>query len=285
MATRIKTAAAHIAEPCWIGIYGAIEVTKAAAGPSSTRGYVVGTFLQAMRSGMVGFCGAAKKRRQDAAFWQNAVLENVFDDQGKIVNVCVAHTFPEPDTEENAGSPWRRAHTVTCIGTAIDQDDLACWLERHLRREGRAGIWPIDPVEHLSKQTLGAVPTTTGNKTRTSDKLDQKYKAIVETLEDGVRPTGPHKNVPNTAEWLYRVQLKMRPDLFQNERSNSVRLRESNSVKKTNWPARKLKDIGLNRRTVDRALKKLAEENDHVKELLQEPGILPDLGDHPYPYP
>jgi uncharacterized protein YjiS (DUF1127 family) len=122
-------------------------------------------------------------------------------------------------------------------------------------------------------------------KSKTSEKLDQKYKAIIETIEDGVRPIGPHRNIPNTKEWLYRVQLKMRPDLFQRERSNSVRLLESISVKKINWPTRALKDIGLDRRTVDRALKKLAEENDHVKELLETPGILPDLGDHPYPHP
>jgi hypothetical protein len=93
------------------------------------------------------------------------------------------------------------------------------------------------------------------------------------------------KNVPNANEWLYRVQLKMRPDLFQKERSNSVRSLQSGGAKKTNWPTRALKDIGMDRRTVDRALKKLAEENDHVKELLETPGILPDLGDHPYPYP
>jgi hypothetical protein len=140
MAMANKTASVLVDEPRWIDICGAIEMTKAAAGPSSAKGYVIGTFLQAMRSGMVGFSGAGKKRRQDAAFWQNAGLEKVFDEQREIVNVCVTHTFPEPDTDENAGSAWRRAHAVTSIGTLIDRDDLADWLQRHLRHEGSTAL-------------------------------------------------------------------------------------------------------------------------------------------------
>jgi hypothetical protein len=277
--TANKTSPPLPAEPRWIGICSAIEMTKAAAGPSST-GYVIGTFLQAMRSGMVGFSGTGKKRRQDAAFWQNATLENVFDEQGKIVDVRVAHTYPEPDTDENAGSSWRRAHTITSIGTVIDGDDLADWLRRHLRH----GAMIAGSNEIQSSGVLVADSVTdprvnkVERKNKTAEKLDQKYRAIIENLEDGVRPTGPHRNIPNAKEWLYRVQLKMRPDLFQEERSNSVR--------KKHWPPRALKKgIGLDRRTVERALKKLVEENAHVRELLAKPGILPDLGDHPYPYP
>jgi hypothetical protein len=278
MATAIKTIPPLVGEPRWIGIRSAIEMTKAAAGPSSSTGYVIGTFLQAMRSGMVGFSGTGKERRQDGEFWQNAALENVFDEQGKLVDVLVAHTSPEPDTDENAGSLWRLAHTVTCIDTVIDGDDLADWLRRHLRHGAMvAGSNEIQSsgVPVADSETD---PRINKVKNKNAEKLDQKYRAIIENLEDGVRPIGPHRNIPNATEWLYGVQLKMRPDLFQQERSNSVR--------KKHWPTRALKkNIGLDRRTVERALNKLAEENDHVKELLATPGTLPDLGDHPYPYP
>jgi hypothetical protein len=115
--------------------------------------------------------------------------------------------------------------------------------------------------------------------------LDQKCEAIIGELEDGVRPIGDHKNIPNNNEWIYRVQLRMRPDLFLTERSNSVRLLESIGGGKTTWPNRALKKIGLDRKTVDRILEKLVKENAHVRELLAKPGILPDLGDHPYPFP
>jgi hypothetical protein len=124
-------------------------------------------------------------------------------------------------------------------------------------------------------------------KNKTAEKMDRKDEAVIKTLEGGVRPIGDYRNIPpnKTKEWIHRVQLNWVKLNFPDEQDNKVRLPDVN-IKKAVWPNRTLRnDIGLDRKTVGRILERLAQENDHVKELLATPGILPDLGDHPYPYP
>lgn len=155
--SEVRTAPAPLLDECWISIRRAIEITKAAAGPTTSTGYATGTLLQAMGSGMVGFAGAGRKRRQDSAFWQNAVLEDVFDDREKLVDIRVVHRFTEPRTDDNAGSSFRKAHIVGSIGTAISHDDLTYWLNCHLRHDGS------NEIQSGTLPDIGAALETTSN--------------------------------------------------------------------------------------------------------------------------
>jgi len=143
-------------------------------------------------------------------------------------------------------------------------------------------LWPAAFLDNkfLKPADTPRAPIKTAKKNKKAEEKEKKVKAVIEAIEEGCRPEGPYKNIPNTNEWIYRVQLKLRPDLFQDERNRSLRLLKSIGDKANIWPGRKLKKI-IHKRTVDRILK----ENDCAKGLIATPGTLPNLGDHPYPWP